>query len=80
MQKDHSKSASLQLVDIAASAIATGVEQDKYGNCEARYAEHLRKIIYCRASNYFSYGVKFLPNHNSIPQTPDFGRFVGLFE
>lgn len=78
--KDHSQSASLQLADIAASAIATGVEQDKYGNSEARYAEHLRKIIYCHSSNYFSYGIKFLPSHNLIPQTEDFGRFVRLFE
>lgn len=77
--KDHSTSASLQLADVTASAFAYGVEQDQYGNCEPRYAEHLREKTYCRNGNYFSYGVKLFPEHEKIPATPDFGRFVRLF-
>lgn len=77
--KDHSTSASLQLADIAASAFAYGVEPDRYGNSEARYAENLRRITYERGNNFFSYGVKFLPNHEDIPPEADFGRFISVF-
>ena len=33
---DHSRSAQLQLADVAASSFAYGVEPDQYGNCESR--------------------------------------------
>jgi len=58
--KDHSTSASLQLADIVASSFAAAVEPDLYGNCESRYAELLKPIVYNKNSNYLSYGVKLL--------------------
>lgn len=64
--KDHSKSASLQLADIAATAIAAGLEPDKYGNTEWRYAEIMKSRIYERKNNYFSYGMKFFPKHTDL--------------
>ncbi|RUW22237.1 DUF3800 domain-containing protein [Mesorhizobium sp. M4B.F.Ca.ET.215.01.1.1] len=61
---DHSKSASLQLADAIASAMAAGFEPDRYGNCEPRYAETLKPITYHRKKNYLSYGVKIVPPHD----------------
>lgn len=58
---DHKSSASLQLADAIASSFAAGVEPDRYGNCEPRYAETLKPIVYCRKGNYLSYGVKVVP-------------------
>ncbi len=58
---DHNSSASLQLVDAVASSFAAGVEADRYGNCELRYAETLKPIVYHRNKNYLSYGVKVVP-------------------
>jgi hypothetical protein len=59
--KDHSSSASLQLVDAIASSIACAVEPNPYGSCELRYAEILKPITYQRKGNYLSYGVKVVP-------------------
>ena len=58
---DHSRNASLQLADTAASAFAASVEPDRYGNCELRYAELLKPVTYHRQKNYLSYGVKLVP-------------------
>lgn len=77
--KDHHSNAGLQLVDTVASAFANGVEPDRYGNCEARYAEVLRRIVYNRNRNYFSYGVKFYPRYEDIPISADQLRFISLF-
>lgn len=66
--KDHSTLAGLQLVDIIASAVANGLELDRYGNCEPRYAETLKQIIYCRKHNYFSYGMKFVRTQQELRQ------------
>lgn len=62
---DHKSSASLQLADAIASAFAAGLEPDKYGNCEPRYAETLKPIVYNRSKNYLSYGVKIVPGSES---------------
>ena len=77
---DHSRSASLQLADIVASAFSSGVEADRYGNREARYSEHLRDITYSHYGRYLSYGVKFFPNHEKVPEEKDLGRFISLFK
>lgn len=61
---DHSKSASLQLADAIASAVAAGFEPDRYGNCEPRYAETLKPVTYNRNKNYLSYGIKIVPSHD----------------
>ena len=58
---DHSRNASLQLADAAASAFAASFEPDRYGNCELRYAELLKPVTYHRKRNYLSYGVKLVP-------------------
>lgn len=58
---DHSRSASLQLADVIASAFAAGFEPDRYGNCEPRYAETLKPVTYNRGKNFLSYGVKLVP-------------------
>lgn len=76
--QDHSRLASLQLADIVASAFSNAVEQDRYGNCEPRYAEHLLGRTYSRKGNYFSYGVKLLPELSRVPTSSDVGRFIAL--
>ena len=50
--KDHSTRAGLQLADVIASAFGAAVELDNFGNCERRYAETLRPIVYGRYGNY----------------------------
>lgn len=77
--RDHSTSAALQLADQVASSFAAGVEPDKFGNCEWRYAETLKPVIYQRKGNYLSYGVKIVPRPPEFVQTPDQARFIALF-
>ena len=76
---DHSRRAGLQLADIIASATAAALELDVYGNCESRYAEILKPIVYSRRGNYLSYGLKILPmpseNHMSLQQLRSVGKF-----
>src|SRR5208282_2788951 len=59
--KDHSTSASLQIVDAIASSFGAAIEPNPYGNCELRYAELLKQITYHRKGNYLSYGLKLVP-------------------
>ena len=66
--KDHSKLAGLQLADTLASAVSNGLELDRYGNCEPRYVETLRPIIYSRRYNYYSYGMKFMRSPNDLKE------------
>ena len=63
---DHSRSASLQLADCFCSSIAAAFERDRYGNCEPRYAETVKRIVYQRKGNYLSYGMKTLPHHSEM--------------
>jgi hypothetical protein len=78
--RDHSTSAGLQLADAIASAFATGVEPDHYGNCECRYAEELRPITYSRRGNFLSYGAKFVPHPNEMELTNEQRKMVQIFE
>jgi len=78
--KDHSTHAGLQLVDQVASSFAAGVEPDKFGNCEWRYAEMLKSVVYQRNGNYLSYGVKVVPRHTEFELTPNQARFIALFK
>lgn len=78
--KDHSTHAGLQLVDTVASAFASGVEPDKYGNCECRYAENLKRVVYERNGNFLSYGVKIVPRHTEMEITPEQARMIELFK
>lgn len=77
---DHSRCAGLQLADPVASAFAAGIEHDTYGNCEARYAEILRPITYCRNKNYLSYGVKLVPKLESMSLSEQQMRCINLFK
>lgn len=76
---DHSARAGLQLADSIASAFAAGVEPNRYGNCEARYAEILKPRVYCRNKNYLSYGVKLVPRLEEMELSAEQDRFLSLF-
>jgi hypothetical protein len=78
--KDHSSSASLQLVDAIASSFACAVEPNIYGNCELRYAEILKPITYHRKGNYLSYGVKLVPKPEECSLSNQQRRLVDLFK
>jgi len=77
---DHSTKAGLQLADAIAAGFAAGVEPDRYGNCECRYAEILKPIVYNRGGNYLSYGSKFVPNPADMQLTDQQQRMVQLFQ
>lgn len=79
--EDHSTRAGLQIADIIASSIASGIEPDRFGNCETRYAESLRRVTYRRNKNYFSYGVKLVPKLSEMPElSAEQMRFIDLFK
>ncbi|MDB5433528.1 MAG: hypothetical protein JWP35_4644 [Caulobacter sp.] len=78
--RDHSTRAGLQIADIVAASVTAGLELDFYGNCERRYAEALKPIIYHRNGNYRSYGMKLYPGPDRLPLTPQQTEFCQLFE
>jgi len=77
---DHSTRAGLQISDVVASAITAAVEQDFYGNCERRYAEILKPVIYNRNRNYLSYGMKLYPWAEKLPLNDQQNALIGLFK
>lgn len=78
--QDHSKKAGLQIADIIASSITAGVEQDFYGNCEPRYAQTLKPILYHRRENYLSYGLKFYPGPERLRLNNQQQMLLSIFE
>jgi hypothetical protein len=79
--QDHSVRAGLQVADIVASSFACGIEPDRYGNCESRYAESLRRVTYRRNRNFLSYGVKLVPKLAEMPPlSEEQMRFINLFK
>jgi len=78
--QDHSMRAGLQLADSLASSVAYGIEPDRYGNCESRYVEILKPIIYQRRHNYLSYGMKFVSQIQSLELSADQRKMVDLFK
>ena len=78
--QDHAKRAGLQLADIVASSITAGVEPDFYDNCEMRYAQTLKPIIYHRRNNYLSYGMKFYPGPDRLQLTGQQQQFLDIFD
>lgn len=56
-----SQYAGLQMADLSASGFKAALEADRFGNTEHRYAKILVPKVYCRNSNYLSYGMKFFP-------------------
>lgn len=77
---DHSKRAGLQIADIVACSMTAGLEPDLYGNCEARYAELLRPIVYRRGRNFLSYGVKIVPRPEQLELSDQQKKFIGVFQ
>jgi hypothetical protein len=77
--RDHSAKAGLQIADLVAYCMTAGLEPDAYGNCEQRYAEILRPLIYKRGNNFLSYGVKLVPRIEQIPLNDQQQRFINLF-
>lgn len=78
--RDHSTRAGLQISDIVATCMTAGLERDIYGNCEGRYADTLKPIIYRRKGNYLSYGVKIVPGVEQIELTDQQQEFFRRFE
>jgi hypothetical protein len=76
---DHSRSAGLQLVDCVASAFASAVEPNFYGNCERQYAEILRPVTYRYNAKFLSYGVKLVPRPEQMALSDQQKKFVELF-
>lgn len=77
--RDHSTRAGLQVSDIIATCMTAGLERDIYGNCETRYGEILKQIIYRRKDNFLSYGVKFAPAVEQIELNDQQRSFLELF-
>lgn len=77
---DHATRAGLQISDVIASSVTAAVEQDFYGNCERRYAEILRPIIYNRNGNYLSYGMKLYPWAERLNLNDQQNALIGLFQ
>lgn len=78
--RDHSTRAGLQLVDCVASAFAAAVEVDQYGNCEPRYSETLKPVVYHRNGNYLSYGAKLVPAVDGMELVSEQRRFLELYK
>lgn len=78
--QSHSASAGLQLADTAASAVAAAFEPDRYDHTEYRYLETIRRSIYHRRGNYFSYGMKFFPKHSSLSLSREQSIAISLFK
>lgn len=77
--RDHSSRAGLQVADLIAYCITAGVEPDAYGNCEPRYPEILRPLMYHRGENFLSYGVKIVPRPEQINLTEQQRAFIRFF-
>lgn len=77
--QDHSRHAGLQLADVVASSFTSGFEPNRYGHCESRYAEILKRVVYERRGNYLSYGLKLLPNPANAGLNQHQTRTLDLF-
>ena len=76
---DHSKRAGLQIVDCVASGFRMAVDPDEYGNCEGRYAEALKPVVYKRENNYLSYGLKIVPSIEKMNLTQQQVNFLDYY-
>lgn len=75
---DHARCAALQLGDSIASAFASAVEPNFYGNCELQYAETLKPVTYRYNAKFLSYGVKLVPCPE-MAMSEQQQKFVDLF-
>lgn len=76
---DHSTRAGLQIADLVAYCITAGLEPDAYGNCELRYTQLLRPVVYQHRGNILSYGIKLVPRSDQIPLIAQQQEFVEFF-
>lgn len=60
----------LQIADAVASGFFAGLEKDRHGFIEGRYAQMLKPVVYERAGNFTSYGLKFMPAKPSMTEHP----------
>ena len=77
--RDHASKAGLQIADLIAYCMTAGLEPDAYGNCEPRYRQILRPLVYQRRGNFLSYGVKLVPRADQINLSPQQREFVEFF-
>jgi hypothetical protein len=77
--KDHRAKAGLQIADLMAYCMTAALEPDAYGNCERRYADILRPLIYKRGEKYLGYGLKLVPRPDQIPLSDQQKEFLRLF-
>ena len=69
----HSKLAGLQVADAVASGIHFAIKPNRYGETEATYLSHIKKILYRRKGKVFGYGMKLWPGNfeamkNKVPE------------
>lgn len=50
-----------QIADAVASGLFFGVQLDRYGFCEEKYAKMLKPVVYSKEGRYKGYGLKFFP-------------------
>jgi len=60
----------LQIADAVASGFFAGLEKNRYGFTEGRYAQMLKPVVYERSGNFTSYGLKFMPATPSVTEHP----------
>lgn len=58
----HEQSVGLRLADAVVSGVRCALELTPHGFCEDRYLRLMKPKIYCLNGNYFSYGLKIVPN------------------
>jgi hypothetical protein len=78
--QDHSRTAALQLVDIAASSFSAAVEYNRYGHCEDRYAQILKPIVYKRKGSSIGYGLKFVPRLEDCALSPQQEHLIDWYK
>ncbi|MEA3034920.1 MAG: hypothetical protein QOH04_679 [Sphingomonadales bacterium] len=74
--ENHSLWAGLQLADIVTSATASGLEPNKYGNYEPRYATALASRFLAKRKNVINCGLTLVPPIGKCPLDDDQRAFV----
>ncbi|MDG2517370.1 DUF3800 domain-containing protein [Lysobacter soli] len=67
---EHRKRMGLQIADAVAAAMWNGVNPNRFGFTEPRYAEMLKPTVYAHKQRPFGYGVKVMPSEIVRSATP----------
>jgi uncharacterized protein DUF3800 len=62
----HERRRGLQVADAVAGGFYAGLAKGPYGHTEPRFARMLKPVVYKYGGKYLSYGLKFLPNIESL--------------